>query len=186
MAPTVDEPSGSATAAPAIEDAEGLRGALSPYQMHIIREPPVQVRPGNALIPAVRVALRTQETHEDEGARGRDLSSYWASVSLISADGLVALAPPSTTILSGSLVDSIREPESAEGERDIGYVLFRNLVINQPGYFRLRISLLRMPSGTSDAETTGGGLLPSSSGVLNTGSVTTRIIHVHRDAPTTA
>ncbi len=185
MAPTVDGTSGSATEASAIRDAERLRGALSPYQMHIITEPPIQVRPGNILIPPVRVALRTQETHEYGGAGAIDLSSYWASVSLISADGLVALAPPSTTLLSGSLVDSIREPGPAEGDSDIGYVLFQNLAINQPGDFRLRISLLRMPSGISDAETTGGGLLPSS-GVLNTGSVTTRVIHVHRNAPATA
>ncbi|KAI4171928.1 MAG: hypothetical protein LQ346_008681 [Caloplaca aetnensis] len=181
MTPTVNGPSGSATEASAIEDAGRVRSALSPYQMHIIREPPIEVRPGNTLIPPVRVALRTQET----GARAIDLNSYWASVSLISADGLVALAPPSTTLLSGSLVDSIREPGSAENESGIGYALFQNLVINQPGNFRLRISLLRMPSGISDAGNTAGGLLPSS-GVLNTGSVTTRVIHVHRDAPMTA
>ncbi|KAL8762676.1 MAG: hypothetical protein Q9184_001383 [Pyrenodesmia sp. 2 TL-2023] len=182
MTPTVDEPSAPVTETSATDDAQGLRGALSPYQMHIIIEPPIEARPGNTLVPPVVVALRAREIEEDGEARAEDLSSYWASVSLVSADGLVALAPPSTTLLSGSLVDSIREPDSTEGESVVGYVLFQNLIINQPGDFRLRVSLLRMPSDISDADNAAGGLLPSS-GVLNTGSVSTHVIHVHSDAP---
>lgn len=184
MTPTVDEPSAPATATSAIEDAESLGSALSPYQMHIIIDPPIEARPGSTLIPPVTVALHARETDEDGEAQAEDLSSYFASVSLISADGLVALAPPSTTLLSGSLVDSIREPDPAEGERVVGYVLFQSLIINQPGDFRLRISLLRMPSDISDAENAAGGFMLSS-GVLNTGGVTTRVIHVRRDAPAT-
>ncbi|KAL8928782.1 MAG: hypothetical protein Q9208_001560 [Pyrenodesmia sp. 3 TL-2023] len=184
MTPTVNEPSASVAETSAIENVEGSAGALSPYQMHIIIEPPIEARPGDTLIPPVTVTLQTRETDEDGEARAKDLNSYWTSVSLISADGLVALAPPSTTLLSGSLVKSIQEPDSAEGESVVGYVLFQNLIINQPGDFRLRISLLRIPSDIAHVENDTSGILPSS-GVFNTGSVTSRIIHVEPDGPAT-
>lgn len=184
MTPTVNEPSASVAETLATEDAESSADALGPYQMHIIIEPPIEARPGNTLIPPVTVALQARETDENGEARAKDLSSYWTSASLISADGLVALAPPSTTLLSGSLVNSIQEPDCAEGESVVGYVLFQNLIINQPGDFRLRISLLRIPSDITDVENATGGFLPSS-GVFNAASVTTRVIHVQRDAPAT-
>ncbi|KAL9011147.1 MAG: hypothetical protein Q9173_003988 [Seirophora scorigena] len=150
------------------------QSALSPYQMHIIIEPPDEARPGDALLPAPTIQLRFRENVEEEAALAQDISSYWAVASLVSDDGMVALAPPSTSLVSGTPAGAIQEPDGAEADGEVGYVLFRNLCINQPGNFRLRISLYRMATAESDAS--------GAAAALNTGSVTTRVIHIHHGA----
>lgn len=179
----MEERSNPAIGVSTLEETGDHHGALSPYRMHIIIQPPREARPGHNLVPPLTIFLRARNTDQDHEAVAEDTSSYWASVSLVSEDGMIALAPPSTTLLSGTLVDSIREPDPAEDEGGIGYVLFERLAINQPGNFRLRISLPRMPTGDSDGSKTTGGSVPPSPGVLNTGSVVTRVICIHDDAP---
>ena len=165
------------------ENPLSSHGVLGPYQMHISIEPPREARPGGILVPPLAISVRVREAFQGSGDRGEDLNSYWASVSVVSEDGMVALAPPSTSLLSGTLVDSVRETalEQEENESEIGFFLFQNLRIHEPGNFRLRVSLLHMPTSGSETPSQNNG--PSlSSGVKNAGSVVTRGIYVHADA----
>ncbi|KAL8730161.1 MAG: hypothetical protein Q9166_004244 [cf. Caloplaca sp. 2 TL-2023] len=147
--------------------------------MQIVIQPPGEARPGNILMPPTTISLRSHGTSRHEEELGEDINSYWVFVSVVSADGMVALAPPSTTLLSGTLTDSIHEGRLTEHERDIGHSSFQNLVINQAGDFRLRFSLIRMQ--TSQHGTSTGGLGTPS--VRNITSVLSHIIHVAEDTP---
>lgn len=170
----LNEPSAPATNMSTSGNTANAQSALSPYQMDIILQPPREARPGDALLPAPTVQLRFRENAGEEAALAQDMSSYWAAASLVSEDGMVALAPPSTTLVSGTRLVSIQEADGTEADGEVGYVLFRNFCINEPGRFCLHISLHRMPTPESDAF--------GAAGSLNTGSVTTRVIHVHHGA----
>ncbi|KAL8847878.1 MAG: hypothetical protein Q9221_007089 [Calogaya cf. arnoldii] len=148
------------------------------YQMHIIIQPPVESRPGNTLAPPLIISLRRNDTSQTEERLSADINSYWAFVSVVSEDGLSALAPPSTSLLSGTLADLVHEARLTEAEGDVGHIAFQNLALNQPGRFRLRISLLQMP-GMQDNPPTGGFVPP---GVKNIASVLSHVIHVKHTA----
>lgn len=148
------------------------------YEMHIIIQPPVESRPGNTLTPPTIVSLRRNGASQTEERLSADINSYWAFVSVVSEDGLVALAPPSTSLLSGTLADSVHEARLTEAEGDVGHLAFQNLAINQPGRFRLRISLLQMP-GIQDGPPRGGSGQP---GVRNIASVLSHVVHVKTNA----
>ncbi|KAL8933645.1 MAG: hypothetical protein Q9216_006273 [Gyalolechia sp. 2 TL-2023] len=165
-----------------MQNRESGHNALGPYQINIIIEPPREARPGEVLIPPLALCLHARGDHREDESLVEDLSSYWASVSLVSEDGLVALAPPSTTLISGILVDSVREAYQMEHEGEIGYFLFQNLSINQPGNFRFCISLMQMPTGRHQTPNPSGNITPSFD-VMNIGSTFTRVIRVYESAP---
>ncbi|KAL8920323.1 MAG: hypothetical protein Q9172_004555 [Xanthocarpia lactea] len=144
------------------------------YEMHIIIQPPHETRPGDTLTPPLIVSLRSNGASLTEEGTIADIDSYWAFVSVVSEDGLVALAPPSTSLLSGTLADSVHGACLTEAERDVGHLSFQNLVINQPGRFRLRVSLLLMPSSQRGPPT--GGSAPA--GVRNIANILSDVIHV--------
>ncbi|KAL8774277.1 MAG: hypothetical protein Q9209_001028 [Squamulea sp. 1 TL-2023] len=150
---------------------------ISPDEMHIIVQPPHEARPGDTLTPPITVSVRNVASHTEE-ALGTGANSCWAFISVVSEDGLIALAPPSTTLLSGTLADSVHESCLTDAERDVGHLSFQNLAINQPGRFRLRVSLLQMPRSQDWPST--GGLGPTS--VRNVASVLSHVIHVDNDA----
>lgn len=148
------------------------------YEMHIIIQPPVESRPGNTLTPPLIISLRRNEGSRTEERLIADIHSYWAFVSAVSEDGLVALAPPSNSLLSGTLADSVHEARLTEAEEDVGHVAFQNLAINQTGRFRLRISLLQMP-GSQDGPSRGGW---GQASVRNIASVLSHVIRVENSA----
>ncbi|KAL9019092.1 MAG: hypothetical protein Q9185_003634 [Variospora sp. 1 TL-2023] len=169
----MNEPSGLAADISRLESAAQAHSALSPYQMHVIIDPPDEARPGDALIPAPTIMVRFRGHVQEEAIQAQDITNYWVFASLVSEDGRIALAPPSTSLVSGRLIGTIREPKDAD-DGEVGYAIFKDLCIHQPGSFRLRISLMRMPTADSDAS--------EAEGVLNTGNVMTRVIHVHDGA----
>ncbi|KAI4148392.1 MAG: hypothetical protein LQ341_001586 [Variospora aurantia] len=169
----MNEPSGFAADISRSESAAQAHSALSPYQMHVIIDPPGEARPGDALIPAPTIMVRFRGHVQEEAIQAQDITNYWAFASLVSEDGRIALAPPSTSLVSGRLIGTIREPNDAD-DGEVGYAIFKDLCIHQPGSFRLRISLMRMPTADSEAS--------EAEGVLNTGNVVTRVIHVHDGA----
>lgn len=150
-------------------------------QMQIIIQPPREARPGDILSPPLTICLRTLEDSEEAERLMEDLGNYWASISVVSEDGMIALAPPSTTLMSGTLVDSVREADQTEDERETGYLLFQNVSIHQRGNFRLRVSLMQMSS--RDPASNACGSDTRSSGAINIGSVVTHVIHVYDCAP---
>ncbi|KAL8786396.1 MAG: hypothetical protein Q9213_002812 [Squamulea squamosa] len=158
-------------------EVQGPTAEISPDEMHIIIQPPHEARPGITLIPPITVSVRNGASHTEE-ALSTGANSYWAFVSIVSEDGLIALSPPSTTLLSGTLADSIHEARLTNAERDVGHLSFHNLAINQPGHFRLRVSLLQMPRSQECLSM--GGLGPTS--VRNVASVLSHVIHVVNDA----
>ncbi|KAI4251206.1 MAG: hypothetical protein LQ352_004995 [Teloschistes flavicans] len=142
--------------------------------MHILVQPPHEARSGHVLTPATTVSLRSHQS-DGEGENAADkVAGCWAFVSVVTEDGSTSLAPPSTTLLSGTLVDSVRETSSHnEDDEEVGRILLENITINQPGEYRLHISLLRM-ADSSDAE---DGISPLPT-VMNVGSVLTHVVHV--------
>ncbi|KAL8884413.1 MAG: hypothetical protein Q9192_006854, partial [Flavoplaca navasiana] len=157
---------------------EGSNVESDVYEMHILIQPPVESRPGNILRPPTVVSLRkVGASHREEGL-STDIIGYWAFVSVVSEDGLVALAPPSTSLISGTLAKSVHHGRLTEAEEDVGHLAFPNLAINQTGRFRLRISLLQMP-GSPESLSAGESEPPD---VKNIASVMSDIIHVEHDA----
>ena len=148
------------------------------YEMQIVIQPPVELRPGNILRPPTVVSLRkVGASHREEGLN-TDINGYWAFVSVVSEEGLVALAPPSTSLISGTLANSVHHGRLTAAEDDVGHLAFLNLAINQTGRFRLRISLLQMP-GHPENMAAGESEPPD---VKNIASVMSDVIHVKHDA----
>lgn len=148
------------------------------YEMHIVIQPPVESRPGNILRQPTVVSLRKVGASRREERLSTNINGYWAFVSVVSEDGLVALAPPSTSLISGTIANSVHEGRATEAEEDVGHLTFPNLAINQTGRFRLRISLLQMP-GSPENLPIGELKVPD---VKNIASVVSDVIHVKNDA----
>jgi hypothetical protein len=87
-----------------------------------------------------------------------ELSQFWAAATLIDYSGEVLYDQ-----LGGKVADSAHPlPETthssssgSNGRRDRAYFFFPDLVINEPGRYRIRISLMQMDSsGDSSSEGT--------------------------------
>ncbi|KAL8949700.1 MAG: hypothetical protein Q9222_004209 [Ikaeria aurantiellina] len=142
------------------------------HQMHVILQPPREARSGQVLEPPIVISL---QIHDDLVARAGGFEAtvmYMAFVSVVSPDGMVALAPPSATLLSGIFTDSIHQGRLTENEYDVGHFQFRDVIINEPGDYRLRFSLLQVPRPGSDQP----------DAARNVASVVTEIIRVYGDA----
>jgi hypothetical protein len=104
-------------------------------------QPPARTRPGVALYPPVTARL------SDRRSIYQELSQVWAVASLVSGSGEVL-----SQQLGGRVVDSAHPiPESSRGSsssqdaiRDRAYFYLPDLVIYEPGRYRIRISLMRM------------------------------------------
>jgi hypothetical protein len=138
--------------------------------MEIILEPPSQSRPGQVLRPPIVVALKDQRLINSIDELGVDAKHLFACASVVSENGLVALAPPNPDLLKGGFSDSIHPGFNDQGQEQGHYFRFTDLKIHEVGRFRIRILLVKM-------STTGG-----SSEVMNLESVVTRVIHVHTNA----
>lgn len=140
--------------------------------MNVIVQPPSAIRPGAPLHPPIVVRLEGRRSLGASSIVNANDGSIWALASVVSADGMVALAPPQSNLLSGTLVDSIHTASVEEDSRGMGYMTFPNLAINQTGNYRIRVSLVRMPT-IEDSE------------AVNVQSIMTRVIRVdaHASAP---
>jgi len=109
-------------------------------------QPPSQARPGVALYPPV-VGRLTSETSIFE-----ELSQTWAVATLLHHSGEVLHDQ-----LGGKIADSAHPmPETAHGHgsnssssvsgnaRDRAYFYFPDLIIHEPGRYRIRVSLMQM------------------------------------------
>lgn len=139
--------------------------------MHVIIEPPQQVRPGRILNPPIVVRLDKTEA-EDESVT--DPSLLFAFISITSEDGSTSLAPPRDDLIAGNLSDSVHtlDSDSESDEEEVGFLSFPNLRIQDPGNYRLRVSLMKMEVTDSSAST----------GAMNLQSTLSRVIHVNSEA----
>ena len=121
----------------------------SPYKMEMVIRPLSAIKPGVTMHPPVVVALKAQTSRGERDGIYRelgDVSGIWAFVSLVTEDGNQSLAPPRTDLLLGRIVDSIHpafDNTNSEGPT-VGYAIFPDLAIAEPGRYCLRISLIDM------------------------------------------
>lgn len=141
------------------------------FDMTIVLEPAASVRPVNVLRPPMVIKLKRRNGASNVGGRQQDYAHLWALASVVSEEGTTALAPPRTDLLLGTPVNSIHKAARNGNEEEVGYVCFTDLAIQQPGRYRIRISLIRM-------EGLGGSAASSVQGGANLQSVVSRIIHV--------
>jgi hypothetical protein len=115
-------------------------------------QPPARAQSGVALYPPLAGRLSSETNIFDE------LSQFWAVATLIDYSGEVL-----DDQLGGKVADSAHPlPEtthssssSSNGRKDRAYFYFPDLVINEPGRYRIRISLMQMDySGDSSLEGT--------------------------------
>lgn len=143
---------------------------INRFIMNVIIEPPSETRPGNLLNPPIVIKLENRKGQSISDEINIEDGNLWAQASVVSEDGMVALAPPQPNLISGTLVSSVRPATPGESQ-ELGYLTFPNLAIHQPGRFRIRISLIRMPTANEPE-------------AINLQSIVTRIIKVDTDATT--
>ena len=138
--------------------------------MNVIVEPPPQVRPGQVLSPPVVIRLERAETEEND----INPSLLFAFVSITSEDGSTSLAPPRNDLIAGNLSDSVHtlDSDTESDDEEVGFLSFPDLRIQDPGSYRLRVSLMRM-----DVTSTEGPR-----GAMNLQSTLSRVIHVDDEA----
>lgn len=138
--------------------------------MEVILQPPNKSRPGHVLRPPIVVELKNHCLADKIGNIEVEAKNLFACASVVSEDGLVALAPPHPNLLQGGFSDSVHPGLSSDGREQGYYFRFTDLRIHQAGKYRIRILLVKMP-------TTG-----KSSAAVNLESVMTRVIHVDNNA----
>ncbi|MCJ1388253.1 hypothetical protein MMC18_001098 [Xylographa bjoerkii] len=146
----------------------------NPYIMRIVIEPPHQARPGDVLTPPLVMSLENESGRNSPEQEPVDPTLLWAVVSVVSEDNITSLAPPRTDLLMGTIADSVHPLTPPDHERQIGFVAFPNLVIREPGRYRLRVSLIKMNA-------IGDMSIPSYEGGTAVQSMSSRVIDV---APT--
>lgn len=130
---------------------------------------PSEVQPNNPL-PSILATLRGLELEDGEIALNS--GSVWGQASLMSADGRVAMAQIAPDILGGGTVTPLRRMN------DCWTLKFDNLVIRQPGYYKININLIQtsQTQGGSDDDP----IIEAPQELL---SSVTSLIHVHSFAP---
>jgi len=112
-------------------------------------QPPAQARPGVILYPPVVAILRSNSSDFSE------LSQTWAVAALVRRSGEVLEGQ-----LHGRLADSAHPmPRRAHGSgvngignaQEQAYFFFPDLVINEPGRYRIRVSLMRMDDSSASS-----------------------------------
>ncbi|KAJ9497680.1 hypothetical protein H2202_006713 [Exophiala xenobiotica] len=123
--------------------------------MELAVAPPPKIAAGVILeIPIVVTfsAATSPEDGKQENQDGKepivlgDLSGVWAFVSLTTPDMEQSLAPPRTDLLRGRTADSIHPiNEEQDGERPtLAYATFSDIVISEPGQYRLKVNIIDM------------------------------------------
>ena len=120
------------------------------YAMDMLVSPLSRIRPGSTMPLPVVIALRAPPPNR--GNRGDspyeigDVNGIWAFVSLVTEDRNRTLAPPREDLLLGRTVDSLHPAldEHDPEDRTVGYALFPDLAIAEPGTYRLKVTLIDM------------------------------------------
>lgn len=117
--------------------------------MDMVIRPLIAIRPGVVMHPPIVVALKAGASRSERNLAYRnvgDVSGIWAFISLVTEDRNQSLAPPRTDLLLGRTVDSIRPffDESDAENPTVGYAVFADLAIAEPGRYCLKISLIDM------------------------------------------
>jgi hypothetical protein len=146
------------------------------YKMNIILQPPPEVRTSARIEPFPVISLGPCSPKSSRSTPISDMSGVWALASLTTADGTEVLTPPRPDLLEGQLVDSIHLAMEADSGPETGYALFPNLRVQQPGRYRIRISLIDMDSN-------GSSLGMTSQGGMNLQVVNSSVFTVHPTAP---
>lgn len=138
--------------------------------MEVILQPPSRSRPGQTLRPPIVVELKDRWLADKADGLNVETRHLFACASVVSEDGLVALAPPHPNLLRGGFSDSIHPGFNSAGQEQGYYFRFPDLQIHQVGKYRIRILLVKMPT------------TEKSSAVVNLESVMTRVIHIDANA----
>ncbi len=123
--------------------------------MELAIAPPPKIAAGVTLQIPIVVTFSTTTTPGDEKQESQgahepvvlpDLSGVWAIVSLTTPDMEQSLAPPRTDLLRGRTADSIHPiNEEQDGERrTLAYATFSDIVITEPGQYRLKVNIIDM------------------------------------------
>ena len=117
--------------------------------MDLVIRPVAAIRPGVVMQPPIVLALKAPASRSERESFYRDIgdvSGIWAFVSLVSEDQSQSLAPPRNDLLIGSVAGCIRPAvdESDPEDLTVGYAVFANLAIAEPGTYCLKISLIDM------------------------------------------
>lgn len=107
------------------------------------------IKPGVVMNPPIVLALRAPASRSERNSARRDIgdvSGIWAFVSLVSEDRSRSLAPPRNDLLIGSVARCIRPvlDETNPEDLTVGYAVFSDLAIAEPGTYCWKISLIDM------------------------------------------
>jgi len=122
---------------------------MNPYNMDLVIRPMQAIKPGVVMHPPIVLALKAPASRRERNSTRRDIgdvSGIWAFVSLVSEDQSRSLAPPRNDLLIGSVARCIRPvlDETNPGDLTVGYAVFSDLAIAEPGTYRWKISLIDM------------------------------------------
>jgi hypothetical protein len=124
--------------------------------MELAIAPPTRVAAGipfpQPLVVIFTVADKENQVDNVDNVDGEsieplpDLSGSWAFLSLVTHDLQLGLAPPRTDLLKGRTADSIHYVyhEQEGGRIVIAYVSFPELLITEPGTYRIKVNLIDM------------------------------------------
>ena len=148
--------------------------------MSIDQQPPLEVRPGS-LLPPIVVNIKCLRHQRGESWMGEE-GSLWAQVSLMSADGQMAMALFAPDILGAEdmVTPLFRELSTTRAEEKWS-LAFRDLRIRHSGYFKVHIAVLR--SSQSEEQ---GDEDPAVEPPRELMGVDTQVIRVHAFAPSSA
>lgn len=148
--------------------------------MSIEQQPPLEVRPGSRL-PSIVVSMKRLRDQEGESWMGEE-GSLWAQVSLMSADGQMAMALFAPDILAAEdMVTPLSRELSAAGAEEKWSLAFRDLRIRHSGYFKIHIAVLRSLQSEDQGDED-----PAVEAPRELMGVDTQIIRVHAFAPSLA
>lgn len=122
---------------------------MNPYNMDLVIRPMQAIKPGVVMHPPIVLALKAPASRSEKNSARRDIgdvSGIWAFVSLVSEDQSRSLAPPRNDLLVGSVARCIRpalDETNPEGST-VGYAVFSDLAIAEPGTYCWKISLIDM------------------------------------------
>ena len=143
----------------------------------IDQQPPPEIRPGNRLPPIV-VNIRRLRHRRSESWVG-EAGSLWAQVSLMSADGQMAMAlfAPDILVADDMITPLIRDFSATRTEEKWS-LAFTELRIRHSGYFKVHIAVMR--SSQSEER---GDEDPAVEPPRELMGVDTQVIRVHAFAP---
>lgn len=143
----------------------------------IDQQPPLEVRPGSCLPPIV-VNIRRMRHQRGESWMAEE-GSLWAQVSLMSADGRMAMALFAPDILAAEdmVTPLFREISTSRTEENWS-LAFRDLRIRRSGYFKIHIAVLR--SSQSEERRDDNPVIEPPRELMG---VDTQVIRVHAFAP---